>query len=155
MAKRSRLTLAQPRCSRATSSVGAAATCEAVHPETKKTYGYMRQFAVAADTGANATSITLTTPLLGPLALGRQTVLTAAAANAAVNKIGAGNAGKLNASTYFHRDAFAIAFADLEDPGRYGAWGSRQVVDNVSIRIWRQGDITNGTFPCRLDVLVG
>jgi len=29
------------------------------------------------------------------------------------------------------------------------------VVDNISVRLWRQGDIVNGTFPCRLDVLYG
>lgn len=28
-------------------------------------------------------------------------------------------------------------------------------MDGLSIRIWRQGDIANGNFPCRLDIAWG
>ena len=138
-------------------TIGAAGTCNAVHPETKADLGYLAQFAVdsVSPAAGTHTSIVLSTPLLGPLALGRQTVLAAAATNAAVNKVAAGNGDKVNRSTYFHRDAFAVAFADLENPSKYGAWGSTEVMDNVSCRLWRQGNIVDGTFPCRLDVLYG
>jgi hypothetical protein len=127
--------------------------CNAVHPETKADLGYLKSFAVAADVGTSGTSITLTSPLLSSGA--RQTVSAAPASNGAVSKLCAGNGEKMNRTMYFHRDCYAVAFADLENPKKYGAWGDTQVVDGISVRLWRQGDIVNGNFPCRLDVLYG
>jgi hypothetical protein len=55
----------------------------------------------------------------------------------------------------FHRDAFVLATADLEDVSKYGAWGARESVDGISIRLARQYDINSDNVPCRLDVLFG
>ena len=41
------------------------------------------------------------------------------------------------------------------DVTQFGAWGAREVMDGISMRIARQYDITNDKFPCRLDVLYG
>jgi hypothetical protein len=55
----------------------------------------------------------------------------------------------------YHKDAFTFVSADLEDVSKYGAWGAREVMDGVSMRIARQYDISNDTIPCRIDVLYG
>ena len=55
----------------------------------------------------------------------------------------------------FHKDAFVFATADLEDVSKYGAWGARDNMDGISMRIAKQYDITNDAFPCRIDVLFG
>jgi hypothetical protein len=55
----------------------------------------------------------------------------------------------------FHEDAFVFATADLEDVSRYGAWGARESMDGISMRIARQYAIATDTIPCRIDVLAG
>lgn len=144
----------------------------AVHPETKASLGRMQQFAVAADNSDGAeTDLVFASPTGGDAGIvydyggARQNVYTnaggtIAAARSYVNnkkiyKWGGGASATINRSVYFHKDFAVIAFADLENPSRYGAWGSTEVVDDISVRLWRQGDILNGQFPCRLDVLYG
>ena len=41
----------------------------------------------------------------------------------------------------FHKDAFVFATADLVDVSQYGAWGSRQTMDGISMRIAKQYDL--------------
>lgn len=131
-----------------------------IQPETKTSYGRLKQFAVVADTTGTTTGTITISP--APILSGAyQNVSGPIVDNAAITVVGsvsgAGTAGRTvyGQNLGFHRDAFAIVFADLEDPSPYGAWGSRQVFDGMSMRIWRQGDISNGTFPCRLDVCFG
>lgn len=135
------------------------AGCNAVHPETKADLGFLKQFVVTADAGANAVSLSAVPAIGGATGLvtsgARQNVTGFPTNTGAVVKVGAGNAETLNRSLYFHRDAYAVAFADLENPRKYGAWGDVQQYDGISVRVWRQGDIVNGKFPGRLDVLVG
>ena len=54
----------------------------------------------------------------------------------------------------YHKDAFAIATADLVMPKGVD-FSAREVHDGVSLRIVRQYDINNDKFPCRLDILYG
>lgn len=129
-----------------------------VHPETKQAYGYLKRFVVQADTDLTTSG---TLPILPfPILSGAyQNVSAPIADGAAVTVLGV-TAGAATGLTYaqnlsFHRDAFAFVTADLEDPSKYGAWGTRQVMDGLSMRIWRQGDIVNGKFPCRLDIAYG
>jgi len=56
---------------------------------------------------------------------------------------------------FFHEDAFCFATADLEDVSKYGAWGARDTMDGISMRIARQYAIASDTVPCRIDVLAG
>ena len=54
----------------------------------------------------------------------------------------------------FHRDAFTLVAADLEMP-KGADMAAREVFDGISLRLWRDGDIINDKFPCRIDVLFG
>lgn len=127
----------------------------AVHPETKVSLGRLKRFVVATATvtdGSGNSTITISPAIISGGAY--QNVTNLAADGQAITVLGA------STTTYgqalgFHRDAFAFVTADLEDPSMYGAWGARAVQDGVSLRIWRQGDIANGSFPCRLDICFG
>lgn len=129
-----------------------------VHPETKQAYGYDKRFVLQADATWSATRLELQilpVPIFGGA---YQNISRAIADNDVVTILGPASAG--SAITYgqnmmFHKDAFAFVTADLEDPSQYGAWGAREVMDGLSMRIWRQGDIVNGNFPCRLDLAWG
>jgi hypothetical protein len=129
-----------------------------VHPETKQSLGYLKRFVVQDDVSGSGG--TYTVPILPfPILAGAyQNVSAAIANNATVTLLGPSSGS--SAITYgqnmmFHEDAFAFVTADLEDPSQYGAWGAREVFEGLSIRIWRQGDIVNGAFPCRLDLAWG
>jgi hypothetical protein len=125
----------------------------AVHPETKAAYSYLKQFVVTADSGTSATSLSISPALtfVGP----KQNVSAYPDNTGAVVKVGAGASETLIESLAYHPDAFIFATVDLEDMSKYGGWGGRETMDGVSMRIWRQGDITNDSAPCRLDILYG
>lgn len=128
-----------------------------VHPESKQRRGYLKRFTIAADvTGTTTATITI---LPAPIATGAyQNVSAGILDNATMTLLGpatAGSAITYQQSLLFHRDFAQFVTADLEDPSQYGAWGTREVLDGLSIRIWRQGDIANGNFPCRLDIACG
>lgn len=128
-----------------------------VHPETKQSRGYLKRFVVAEDVTVTTTGVIPIRPV--PILSGAyQNVSAPIANNAPIQFHGVADGDDAIAygqNLMFHRDAFAFVTADLEDPSQYGAWGGREVMDGLSIRIWRQGDITNGTFPCRLDIAYG
>jgi hypothetical protein len=125
----------------------------AVHPETKADLGYLKQFVVKTAYPGGSGNIYISPSIVASGA--RKNVSASPTHTGTVSKLGAGNAEKTNRTMYFHRDFCAVAFADLENPSRYGAWGDTQVVDNVSCRVWRAADIVNGKFLSRIDVLYG
>jgi hypothetical protein len=138
----------------------------AVHPETKQAYSHLQQFVCTEDT--TATSTTIAALPISPAIVtsgAYQNVSGAPGSDAVVILQGGatmgGVAAAAGASTsygqtlVYHPDAFAMVTADLEDMSQYGAWGSRKVLDGISMRIWRQGDIVNDTVPTRIDVLYG
>lgn len=134
-----------------------------VHRETKQSLGYLKRFTIAADVSGTTTGTITITP--APIAVGAyQNVCGAAGAqvgildNAVITLIGPASAGasiEYGQNLMFHRDWAAFVTADLIDPSEFGAWGGRRVEDNLSLRIWRQGDIHNGNVPCRLDIAYG
>lgn len=128
-----------------------------VHPESKDSRGYLKRFVVTEDVTGTTTATIKILPV--PIVTGAyQNVDAGIKDNAVMTLLGPATATA--AITYgqnlmFHKDAFAFVTADLEDPSQYGAWGAREVLDGLSLRIWRQGDIINGNFPCRLDIAWG
>lgn len=127
--------------------------CNRVHPETKADTGVLQQFVVAADYAGGAGSLTFAPAIY--TSTGRQNVTAGGLPNgAAITKIG-GASAIYKPSLAYHKDAFTFATADLIDVSEYGAWGSRQVMDGVSMRIARQYNINSDTLPCRIDVLYG
>ncbi len=128
------------------------AGCNAVHPETKADLGYAKQFVITADTSTSATTLNISPPIVTSGA--RQNVTASPTTTGAVTKVGAGANELLNGSLLFYRDAFTFATADLPMPdGTDKAY--RAVVDGISVSIVRDFNISDRTFPCRLDVLYG
>lgn len=124
-----------------------------VHPETKASTGVLQQFVVTADSGASATSLSVSpTPVTsGP----RQNVtLVSAGASKAIVKVGAGANETLIQSLAFHRDAFTFVTADLELPKGVD-FAAREVMDGISMAVVRDFNISDRTFPCRIDVMYG
>lgn len=125
---------------------------DAVDPETKADRGFVQQFVVTADSGASPTSITVSpTPTL----TGAAQNVSSLGSSPAVSKVGGGASALYSQSLFFHPEAFTFVTADLVDVSKFGAWGARQVMDGISMRIARQYDIVNDVVPCRIDVLYG
>lgn len=125
---------------------------DAVDPETKADRGFVQQFVVTADSGASPTSITVS-PV--PVLTGATQNVSSLGSSPAVTKVGGGASATYSQSLVFHPEAFTFVTADLIDVSKYGAWGGREVMDNLSMRIARQYDIVNDNIPCRIDILYG
>lgn len=122
---------------------------KAVHPETKAAYSYDKQFVITAVAGNDWT--------FSPAYItsgATQNVDHLPSTGDAITLIGTASTSYPQ-NLAFHRDAFVLATADLEDVSKYGAWGTRQSYDGVSMRVARQYDINNDNVPCRIDVLYG
>jgi hypothetical protein len=127
-------------------------TVDAVDPETKADRGFLQKFVVTADYAGGAGNMTISPT---PITSGATQNVTAIGAGLTVVKIGGGVSALYKQSVVFHPEAFTFVTADLIDVSKFGAWGARQVMDGISMRIARQYDITNDKVPCRLDVLYG
>ena len=127
--------------------------CNRVHPETKADTGVLQKFVLTADYAGGAGDIAISPKVLTSGA--KQNVSAFPTNGGAVVKVGAGANELLDMSIAYHPDAFTFVTADLVDVSKFGAWGAREVLDGISLRIARQYDITNDTVPCRIDVLYG
>lgn len=134
------------------------AGCNAVHPETKQDLGVLKQFVVTADVSATYSSIPISPSIVTSGA--KQNVSASPTDGGIVYKVesdrstAVAGSADYTISMAYHKDAFAFASADLVMPDGVD-WSARQMQDNLSMRIVRQYDINNDTFPCRLDVLYG
>jgi len=124
----------------------------AVHPETKQSLGYLKQFVVTANSGTSATSLQIRPAIVATG--GGQNVSNAVADNSAVVKVAAGANETMTNSLAFHKNAFTFATADLLLPKGVD-FAAREVMDGISMSIVRDFDISDRSFPCRLDVLYG
>ncbi len=127
-------------------------TMNAVDPETKADRGFLQQFVVTADSGASPSTI-LVSPT--PVTTGATQNVTAIGSGLTLTKVGGSTSALYSQSLFFHPEAFTFVTADLIDVSKFGAWGAREVMDGISMRIARQYDITNDNVPCRIDVLYG
>lgn len=134
----------------ATGTVVTFAGCYDINPETKAAYPHLKQFVV---TSATATVLTLDPPVYWD-ATANQNCSAVPTNGGAVTFSGSASTAYPQ-HLAFHKNAFVLATADLEDVSKYGAWGAREVYDGISIRLARQYDINSDNVPCRLDVLYG
>lgn len=129
------------------------AGCNRVHPETKVDTGNLQQFVVTADYVGGAGNLSFAPAIY--TTGGRQNVTAGGMPNGnAITKVG-GASAVYKPSLAYHKDAFTFVSADLEDVSKYGAWGAREQMDGISMRIARQYAIGTDTIPCRIDVLYG
>lgn len=127
-------------------------TVNAVDPETKANRGFLQQFVVTADYAGGAGNMSISP---APVTAGAAQNVTNVGAGLTVAKVGGGASALYTQSVLFHPEAFTFVTADLIDVSKFGAWGARQVMDGISMRIARQYDISTDTIPCRIDVLYG
>jgi hypothetical protein len=121
----------------------------AVHPETKETLGYLKQFSVVVG-GTGAGNITIAPAIIssGP----HQNVSAAPADGATITFVGDTNAH--DRSLLFQKGFACMGTADLVLPkGVHMA--SRQNYDGISMRIIQDYDVTSDKLYTRLDVLYG
>lgn len=127
-----------------------------VNPQNRQSTGVLRQFTVLADATADGSgNATLSIfPAINTAASNQQyQTVSAGPANAAAVTWDIAASTQYVANLAYHRDAFTLATADLEDVSKYGAWGARRVHKGISMRIARQYAIGTDTVPCRIDVL--
>jgi len=132
-----------------------------VHPETKTNTGSLKSFAVQSDvtltTSATVYTVTVKPGVIYGSGNGYQNCALSGISDTNNNTVTLiGNVGTAYGQNLaFHKDAFVFGTADLIDVSKYGAWGARQSMDGISMRIAKQYDITNDAVPCRIDVLYG
>lgn len=122
----------------------------AVHPETKQSLGYLKQWSVAS---YNAGTVTLNETVYVSGAKQNCSVASSYSTTGAVVAVG-------NASTayrqglMYHKDAFAFVTADL--PIMSSAEKCvRMAEDGISVRVWQGPDIVNDELLTRIDILYG
>lgn len=133
----------------------------AVHPESKQNLGRLQQFVVQADvtltTQANTYSVTVKPALIYGAGNAFQNCALSGVSNTSgltVTRLGA--AGTAFAQDlFFHKDAFAAAFVDLEDVSAYGASCTRVNSDGIAMRFIQQYDGGSDDVIARFDVLWG
>ena len=131
------------------------ANVHSVNPQNRTSTGVLQQFVVTADVssdGSGNATITVSPAIISGGAF--QNVDSAPADNAALTVSGtASTAYRRNLG--YHKDAFRLGTADLEDVSQFGAWGARKNYGGISMRVARQYLIATDTVPCRTDVLYG
>lgn len=127
------------------------AGCNRVHPETKLDTGRLHQFVVTSDLATSGTSLAISPAIT--ITGANQNCAASPTDGGAVTKVG-GASASYDISMVYQKTAFAFATADLVLP-KDADFAAREVMDGISMRIWRASDIINDQFPCRLDVLYG
>jgi hypothetical protein len=128
----------------------------AVNPQSRQSTGALQQFVVTADVSSDGSG-NASIPIYPAITTSgaTQTVTASPADNAAITVLGAASTAT-PANLAYHKDAFVLAMADLAMPqGVDMAARSADPDAGLSIRMVRAYDISNDTFPCRLDVLYG
>lgn len=132
-----------------------------VHPETKANTGKLKTFVAQSDvtltTAATAYPITVKPGLIYGSGNAYQNCTLSGVSDTdglTVSRMGAASSA-FGQDLQFHKDAFVFATADLDDVSQYGAWGARESMDGISMRIARQYAISSDTVPCRIDLLFG
>ena len=120
----------------------------AVHPETKASYSFLRQFAASA---AGTTTFTPVTTYRSSGA--KQNVSTLPVNGDAVTFFGNASTAYKNALMY-HKDFATFVTADLPIMDDAAKCVVRQQ-DGLSLRVWQASDIRNDELLLRIDILYG
>jgi hypothetical protein len=123
---------------------------EAVHPETKTSYGFLKQF-VAAASGTTA----MTMPANGGyISTGaKQNVSALPVTGDAVTFFGSASTTYKNALAY-HKEFATFITADLPMMAD-AAYCSVRTQDGITVRVWQGSDIRNDELLMRIDILYG
>ena len=125
-----------------------------MNPISKVSTGQLQQFVCTATTTAVSTSIAALPIYPAVISSGyAQNVNALPQSGAAVIYQGTASTAYPQNMVY-HQDAFALVTADLEVP-RGVDFAARENYEGISMRVVRQYDINNDSFPCRIDVLYG
>lgn len=129
-----------------------------VNPQNRQSTGVLRQFTVTAaataDGSGNAT-VSIFPPINTSASNQQYQTVSAGPANGAAVTWDIAASTAYSANLAYHKDAFTLATADLEDVSQFGAWGARRNYKGISMRIARQYAIGTDTVPVRIDVLYG
>jgi hypothetical protein len=120
----------------------------AVHPETKASYSFLKQFVATAD-GTTALAISPSYISTGA----KQNVSALPVTTKAITGFGSNSTAYKNALAY-HKEFGTFVTADLplmDDAHKC----SRRVQDGLSMRVWQASDIRNDELLMRIDILYG
>ena len=125
----------------------------AVNPKTRDALPHLQQFVVRADVSdtAGAATISISPPIITSGAF--QTVDAAPADNAAITMLGT-TGQKVPQNLALHKDAFTIAFANLDMPQDSNK-AARATQDSISIRVVFDYDGKTDVDLIRFDILFG
>jgi hypothetical protein len=133
----------------------------AVHPESKQNLGRLQNFVVQQNVTMTTSGNTYAVVVEPALIYGSGNAFQNCALSGVSDTDGLTVTVFTTTNTayaqdlFFHEDAFAVAFVDLEDVSAYGASCSRVSTDNVSIRFVQQYDGGADDVIARFDVLWG
>ena len=137
----------------AVGSVFTIADVYAVHPETKAAYSHLQQFTVTSTVTPTTTAISFSPAIYFTSGNARQNVSAIPIDSAALTWVGALSVGYTQ-NLMYHKDAFTFATAAL--PIMSSAEKCVvQTYDNLSLRVWQDGDIRNDELLTRIDILYG
>lgn len=129
----------------------------AVNPQSRQSYGKLRNFVLNADAGATGSStfsINIS-PAIITAGQFQNVTVTSTSSTATVTRLAATGVQGPQA-IMCHRNAFTLATADLEVPrGVHFAGRSASKSSGLSVRVVSQYTIANDAIPTRLDVLFG
>lgn len=126
------------------------------HPETKQSYGTLKQFVITA-VGATLTTFAPTVYLTGArqnVCSSTSTQLATTAFDAAVITPWGSASTTYRQNLMYHKDAFTFVTADLPLMSDSESC-VRMTQDGLSLRVWKGSDIINDQLLMRIDILYG
>jgi hypothetical protein len=131
-----------------------------IHPETKTSLGKLKKFvvqsAVTFTTQANTYTATVSPGVITGVGNPFQncSLTNTNTDNMTVTMFGVASTA-YGQNIQQHKDAFAFATVDLIDVSKLGAWGARENMDGISMRLARQWAAATDTVATRFDVFWG